>query len=252
MPEEQPWFKDEDELEASDSEPKPDETNEKETQDSSTEKPNEEATGADQDKNTDEEELPFHKHPRFKAITSENRELKASLDELRQTVEQFTATQKELPKGDTQVPDWFVTAFGDNPEAYQALQQFESSREEQLKQSIIEQIAAEKTQKKAEDNSIKEFIDNEIATLKDEGNVFDVNELKKVVLENKLFDADGRLNFRAGLAIVKATKPDTTQAKKEVANLTNSAGGGTVQKTDYTTPKDLRKATSALDFLKNL
>lgn len=239
MPEEQPWFTDDEKLEEGEVTPEPGEKEETETPASPAEKIE------------DEEELPFHKHPRFKAITTENRELKARLDELSQTVQESLANVAQPTEG-VKVPDWFALAYGDNPEAYQALQQFEQAREQELKQSILKEIAEEKTQKKQQDNAIKEFIDTEINTLKDEGNSFDANELKKIVLDNKLFDADGKLNFRAGLMLLKASKPDKTSVKKEVANLTAPTSGGTTARADVTTAKDLRRASSALDFLKNL
>jgi hypothetical protein len=249
MTAEQAWFTDDEQLEASDSETT-DEKDGSETQDSSSEKQNETETGADQPKET-EEEVPFHKHPRFKAITHENRELKAQIEEFnqwRQTIDQ----KVQQPTQDAPVPDWFATAFGDNPEAYAALQQFEAEREEQLKTSILQKIEADKSQKKQQDNQIKQFIDGEITKLKDEGNTFDENELKKVVLENKLFDDSGKLNFKAGLMLLKASRSTTTEAKKELASKTAPTSGGSPVKSDMVTPTELRKATSALDFLKRL
>ena len=204
------------------------------------------AEPAKDEQEKDENELPFHKHPRWKAMNDENRTLRERLDQVEQRVSNIPEPQQE-----TEIPSWFQSVYGDDPALYSQYQQANIAERQAIKQEIINEIKAEQNSKSVEEQQINKYIEDQVSTLKDEGNQFDKNELMKVVLDNKLFDDEGRLNFRAGLAILKSTGSvsKTQQAKKDVAGKTDTTPKSPM-KTDFVTSKDLQ-GRSWRDFTNN-
>ena len=65
-------------------------------------------TPAEETKQT-EENVPFHKHPRFQEIIRKNKELEEEMAQLRQATENINK-----PNQSTEIPKWFVDLFGEN------------------------------------------------------------------------------------------------------------------------------------------
>lgn len=61
-----------------------------------------------------EENLPFHKHPRFKEIIEENKKFKDEIEQMKQDVShQFEEIKKPLID---EIPESFKKLYGDSPE----------------------------------------------------------------------------------------------------------------------------------------
>ncbi len=201
--------------------------------------------------NTDDEEkenLPFHKHPRFKQITDENKLLKQELDELKGGFEELKIKNS---KGDTSTeenpPDWFVGIFGEDKEVWKQFEKYDNARLQQLEEKIIQTVSEKEKAKQEEVSKWEKWVDDEVQRLKDAGNEFDKNELIKTAIDYKPTDENGNYNLEKALEILKmkkTSKPSSkdtqkNNARKKIADV--SGGTSSDEKTgDSYSTKDLR------------
>lgn len=218
------------------------------------EKTNEEEEGSDPE-NTPEEKLPFHKHPRWIAQQNREKALEAEIAALRETVETRIAPQddeetEELPE----MPEWFVAAYGDDPELWEQYLAIEEQKEAEREERILQRIAERTSQKADEEKASLEWVDTQLASVREnlqEGEPdFDDNALLKVVTDFRPSDEEGNLDFRAAYEILQkmgnaapVTKTEgngSIQDKKRLASHTPGSGGEPNAET-VTTSEDLAK-----------
>lgn len=209
---------------------------------------------------TEEKDIPFHEHPRWKKREEEwnerfNSQETRHADDLKSIREEFAGARKDNAE-QTKIPAW----FGGTQEQWNA---YRSDRDAELKQ--IEDRAIERAEKNFEtkagagDKAVKEateFLNTEVAaieadaTLNPTGAKIDREKLLKVVLDNELIDSKGRWNYRAGFKILNGTpaaapvikKPDEkTQEKKKIAASTTSGESGGEKKDDAIATSDTFK-----------
>ncbi len=205
----------------------------------------EEAPQAEGEKNTDEEEnVPFHKHPRFKELIDERNDLRRQFDELRTTVD--TVQQKIVPQNqDVKIPNWFQKLYGEDRDSWLEYQAERQQELDAVKQSIYTE--QQEAQKKYED-SVKRwdnYTKQQIEVLEDEGKSFDKNELMKVVLDYKPTDEQGNFDFHKAYEILEIKKkseenPAKSEARKKIAASTTSDNKGEPVQKDYMTAADFR------------
>lgn len=213
---------------------------------SSTENENPEGTSEHKEEvktGEEDENVPFHKHPRFQAVIEEKNRLGETVKQLAEWKQKMEGYFEEAPSVEN-IPKWFVKLYGEDPEIWQEYQTWDAQRVQHIKQEAIQELTKEQTSKIEEDRRIQEKIQSEIQALRDEGLEFDENALKKIVVEKQLFDANGDLNFRAAYEILKYNsqpKKNTSQeAKKQVAAKMSPTSGTEPPKPSYVTPEDIR------------
>lgn len=204
----------------------------------------------DQGKNTDEDlTTPFHKHPRWierenelRILKEKNEQYERDLEDLKQFREQ---TSQKLSPTDTKIPDWFVTLYGNNPEAWEKYSEHTKAEREEIKREVIEaqqqQIIEAQEQEKYWDN----WVENEMSKLEAKGYKFDREELAQVMFKTKPTDAEGNFDFEAGYETYIARKgtnvnPQVSQARKQVADSITKSSRGEPAKKDYMTSAELR------------
>ena len=219
-------------------------------------KPKEEAPsspGAD-NKENEEEKLPFHKHPRWKEMYNKNKDLEGQLTKMRDELESKINTISVSAKASSEeLPDDFVKLYGDNHEAYKLWRKQQDDLAERIKAEISNEME-QKSQ--AERQALEEgerYVEESIRALEEDGKTFDKNELMKFLLDFKEKygalpeDDRGNIDFMRGYELMTTMKGSTkteatTKAKKEIADFSGNSGRGRGEGAvkDYLTSNDLR------------
>lgn len=193
----------------------------------------------------EDENVPFHKHPRWIERENELNALKENNEATARELEELKQFRDSVDVVDSNIPDWFTELYGDNAEAYRKYQQHEDARTEEIEKRILERQTQE--QQRAEQESAKwtKWVEDEIRKLEDDGKKFDRNKLNKIMLDYSPTDANNNLDYQKGYAIYEALegKPDNSksEARKELADTaTATSTKGEPTKKDYMTPSDLR------------
>lgn len=196
-----------------------------------------------EDKKPDEN-IPFHKHPRWIKLQEEK---KQQADVISKFDKQIAELREQVSQRDKdKVPEWFTTRFGEDPNLWKAYSTTTQAEKADIKKEIMAEIRAEQNQAKEQEAHWQNWVAENVQNLKDEGEKFDENALYKVMTDFNPTDAQGNLDFRKGLALLKQldTKGDADKdkanARKEVAASTTSSVKGEKQ-APVLTPKQLRK-----------
>ena len=241
-PEEKIEVKDEEETETPPESP---------TEEKTEKEPSSSPDGKPEDKPKDKvetpENLPFHKHPRWKELQEELRTKDDRIGELEKKFEEVSPRLKEIEEKEQPIPSWFAESFGDNKELWGKYQSYDQERREEIKQEIYaDQAKAQKEQTESV-QKWNNWVEDQVSELAGEGLTFDRNELLNTMMEYKPTDEAGNLDFHKGYEILTkvkaaevAEKSVKTDAKKKVASQTMEEGRGEGKPKDYMTPKDLR------------
>ena len=199
------------------------------------------------DNTIQEENVPFHKHPRFKALIDERRETQEELKSLKEEMERIRLSSQSNQTTSSQIPDWFSEVWGLNEDAWQKYQKFSSAEKQQWKQEAIAEIKAEQ-QKLSEENSRWEgWIEEQLDTLKSEGKQFDRNEFLKVMVDYKPTNDQGLYDFEKGYDLYTKLKQveekPKSNARKEIASMTMSGTPSEPTKSNVMTPSQARKTS---------
>lgn len=133
-----------------------------EAQDSQPETPEEEEEAApsqsgdskdepksEEEKSASEEPLPFHKHPRWQKMLEENKELREAQEKLQETLEK-SATQVNQKEEPHFVPPHLQKVFGDDYDAYQAMQYHTREEAKAIAEAIVKERLTELSSKEKE------------------------------------------------------------------------------------------------------
>lgn len=190
----------------------------------------------------EEDNLPFHKHPRWIEREQELQELRERDAERDRQIAELTAAQESKDSAD--IPDWFSELYGDNKTAWEKYNAHEQDRTNEIERRILAKQQEEQNKATQEEKFYGEWIDNEVAKLEAEGLKFDRNELIKTMVEYSPTDGDNNLDFHKGYNIYQALKvqPDTekSDARKQLADTATTSSRSEPSKKEYMTPGDLR------------
>jgi len=205
----------------------------------------EEQKEALKEKNT-EDNLPFHKHPRFKALVEEKNAYKEKLEELERFKEETETKLKsfETKVESPEIPSWFVEIFGENPEAYAKYQEQNKADREAIKNEVIEEIKKTSTAEETALSDGKKYIEDQVELLKEKGISFDRNSLMKAMNDDPIFDKDGNLDFMTKARLLELENKKDPEKKTVIKNLISDDGakGGEEQKPrTYKTPEQMRR-----------
>lgn len=198
------------------------------------------------EKEKTEDELPFHKHPRFKALVDEKNSYKQELDELKKFKEETETKLKsiEIKPENSEIPGWFVEVFGENPEAWSKYQEQNKADREALKAEVLEEIKQSSSKEEEDLSNGKKYIDDQVELIKEKGITFDRNALMKAMHDEPIFDKDGNLDFvtKARLLELEGKKdPEQKKVIKKMISDDGAKGGDEQQPRAYKTPEEMRK-----------
>lgn len=198
------------------------------------ETPKEGEPTADEPVNTPEDNLPFHKHPRWIEREKELEELRAFKETIEPKLSEFdqVKSQMETTKNEI-IPEWFVELYGDNEKAWAKYSERETLRDQEIEQRAIERFekqqeqkiaeaqAAQQAQEEAQANDLK-FVEDGFKSLESQGKQFNRNELAKFMLDNPITDNENNLDFAKSFNLFEKLQvpKDTThtQARKQLAD----------------------------------
>lgn len=199
------------------------------------------------DNTSDETNIPFHKHPRWKKMKQELDELRTLKESLNQKTTEDAPRAKE--DEDTSLPQWVLDLTGGQvtPEAQQFYKNYlkeNNSMRKSLKDEVLKEIQSEQTQQQAEEAKWNKWIDDEVERLEDDGHKFNKNELLKVANEFQPVDSKGNISLDKALQILqlqKVKKDEGVEARKKIAG-ENKKGGGQEETPKTFTPHMLRNS----------
>ena len=188
---------------------------------------------------------PFHKHPRWIKLQEEKRQ---QAEIIANFGKKFSDLEEKLGARDKdKVPTWFTERFGEDPKLWTAYRQTTQEEKADIKKEIMAEIRAEQAQESQRQAGLQTWVQDSIQELKDEGEKFDENALLKILTDYSPTDAQGNIDFKKGLAILRQLdsakgdkEKEKSTARKEVAASTTSSSKG--EKTaQVLTAKQLRK-----------
>lgn len=222
------------------------------TSDSSTET---EETSTESDGSVEEapkdlnDKTPLHKDARFKRVIEERNRERAEKRELLERLERLEKGTKDPSKPSTTKPAWFAKYFGDDEEAWQGFQQMTASAKEEAKAEAIAELKREQETSSKELQHWERVNNERMDELEEEGETFDRNALVKLLVQRPIYDAEGNLDFRTGLEILKMKggKPSNIADKRAAgAKATGTARSSSEpKKKDGLTSEDIRKMRMA-------
>lgn len=203
------------------------------------------AIASGQDTDDEKIEVPFHKHPRFREIIEKTHKLSEDLELANKTIEELKNSKKEDEGEET--AGWFKELYGDSEETKIAWKIYKTQSlkdREETKREILAEIEARNSAVVQEEARWNNWVDGEISRLQDEGEKFDVNKLKKVMVDYRPTTEDGKsLDFDKGLELYKKLygsneDKDKNKIRKQIADTTTTKAN----KSDsgYMTPGSLR------------
>lgn len=187
-----------------------------------------------------EDNVPFHKNPRFQQIIQERNQAR----ERAQLLEEELA--KKSGNNPDNIPQWFATRVGDDPEAWAEYLETTQAEKVQLKKEILAEIKAEaETQANEEAERINE-LETYIEASLDELGLTDKserNELTKFMIERPIYNQNNQLDFKTAKELLDVNK----LANKEKSGLRKLLAGSTLasdgQKTPgYATPETVGRS----------
>lgn len=198
--------------------------------------------------NPDEDNLPFHKHPRFKNLIKENKELKTMLAEINEKL----SVQPKGPEGDQgkdTIPNWFKTIYGDNQDLYKEFSTYSAEQQKEIVAKAVETLREEFTRPQREAEQVQTWIHEKLTELHDDGEEFEDEDLISVMKEYTPFGENGQLDFRKGLKLMRAfatvkskdtTDKEKSEARKKIGAMTAGGGQGAPSKSAVNM-NDIRK-----------
>ena len=194
---------------------------------------------SEEDKSEDDE-VPFHKHPRFKELTTRLKEYDEKFDtrvedrvkDILSNVSKAHEDGKDITK---EIPKDFAELFGEDPKVYE---KFSSYLNDVLKEHETNTLTKLEESQKAEKEQVakaNEHIENEVSKLEEAGKQFDKNALIKFMLEweeeygSQGIVSDGAYDFSKGLDLMNKFEPKEVvdnSEKEKLASISSKQGTG--------------------------
>lgn len=205
-------------------------------------------TPATEDKKNDEN-VPFHQHPRWKARETEwNQKLEAMKHEYEEQMNNLKKTVDEVVKpAQTSIPQWFRDMYGDDVPAWTKYSEASKNERAQIKSEILNELKAEQSKQTEEAKKWDNWVEKQISSLEDEGKKFDRNKLVKLMSDYRPVDEQGNYDFHKGYELYEKfesleKKPNNT-VRKDIASNSVSDNKGEASPKEYRTPGELRRTS---------
>lgn len=190
----------------------------------------------------EEEQVPFHKNPRFKQLVDEKNDLKSEVVELKAQIDKLSEEKGSQPE-DVKPPKWWTNMYGDgedSEEAWKEKQLQDKAEREQLRDQIKQDLLNEQKAKEDAFKSNEQWLNDQLNELTESGAKFDKNELFAVIDEFQPTREDGKYDFKKAYRILelqkKAEITPKANARKKLADDTSK--GSEKSDKDYKTPAD--------------
>lgn len=210
------------------------------------EKPTSQAEDVVEEVPNDLDDRPLHKDKRFKAVIEERNRLREEREQLLKDQADFYKAKSETPaKKGEEMPEVLKRYFGDDREIYEWFQGLSKTAKEEAKKEAIAEYEAKQTQAQETQKQANQWVEEQVSTLKETEGDFDRNALFKILDKYKPTDAEGNLDFKAGLEILRLQQPDTKEksaARRKLADSLNSkTGKAEPSSKGYVTSAQLKK-----------
>lgn len=187
--------------------------------------------------NTDGEEknVPFHEHPRWKELHSQNKMLNKTLEQIRQENEATKSQMQSMMKAfealqvkpEDELDPRFKDVVGDDENAkafYEYMREMITNEKQLTKKEVLEELKKSQEEQKSAVDQYQEAIDSRFTEMEAEGLEFDRDEVLKFAKENA---SDGYLlDFKVAYKLLnevkQAKKAQESASKKEKASLVSS------------------------------
>lgn len=195
-------------------------SSESQTENKETEKPSQEGK-----KTPVQDNIPFHKHPRWQKTQQELKELR----------EETALLKADRVMGQPiTVPDWWKKQYGDTPESkarYESVVQKDGELD-WIKKQVLEEV---ENRSKTEQQTIsagEEYVSSQISEMNEEGLKFEKNSLLKFMVDfqtqfgsGALLGEDGNYDFRKSLTLMERMQPKEIDASNTVRKQVAALGG---------------------------
>lgn len=203
--------------------------------------------------NQEENNVPFHKHPRWIEMRDEKARLEARLAEL-ESRQQQPAPQQEAPRETahgSKIPDWFVKLYGENYEAYEAYQEHVREERKAIRDSLEQEERQRAETQRAEAERWNSWAKRSMETIDERhgANLMSDESRRKdflsFVLKYKPTDDSGNIDMVKGWELYQlrnSPDPAKASARKAAADRVQSdAKPAEKPKKDYLTSQELRR-----------
>ena len=188
-----------------------------------------------QTENKSEDDLPFHRHPRWKAMREANERLESQLEEFQSQLESLQQ-RRESPAETTDLPDWWVERYGKEEDSVKGYKQYVKNNEEleqQIEQKILAKIEERNQQVEKLAQESYQDLDQQYDELVESGAKVEKNELFKFILdmeeETGVSISNGeRYDLEKAYKLYQKMNPpkeDITEKKKNIAGLSMMSRG---------------------------
>lgn len=212
------------------------------------------AADAPKDNTDNEDNLPFHKHPRWIERDNELNSLKEREEERERELAELRSFKEETERKfshferteGSKIPNWFVELYGENEAAWQAYSEHEKAQREEIKREAIAELEQRSQQAVQEEERWVKWAQDSFTKLEGKGYQFDRNELADVMVKYRPTDENNNLDFEAGYEILtlqkqkEAQDPVKSHARKAIADVATKSSTGEKTKKDYLSSHDLR------------
>jgi len=194
-----------------------------------------------------DDNVPFHKHPRFKELTNQNRELKEQINSLTEKFNSLTPKQQDA---EVKVPDWWTRLYGEGEDVEKAFKIYQAqsvSDRAELRKEIIDEINNRRESSKQEQLKMNDWVNSELDRIeegaKEQKIKFDRNAFKKHMIDFPIVDAENNLDFSKGFENYKKTLKEEVidNGKKKIADMTTTSTKENETEKDYYTPSDFKE-----------
>lgn len=213
----------------------------------------------------DEENIPFHRHPRWIAMKTKDKEKEHQIEELRGQLKSFedrfsqmsTAQKENVAQA---LPQEFVQLFGDNPDAWTAMEKLIANKAQDIVEKRFTAMTEQEKQRQEAQQRAEQIIEKEFESLSEETGLDFTqdsslrNAVKKIALQYRpLNDAGDAISFTKAYELYTLLNPtnDSTDEKKRIAANASStvSSSGKKEKTKAVNASQLRKLRIG-DFFK--
>lgn len=199
-----------------------------------------------QGNNTEEKDIPFHKHPRWMERENELKELREFKEKAAPTLEEFNKFKSALDsKEQTNIPEWFKELYGENEVAWQKYSEHTKNEREEMMKELQAKQEADRQAAQKEEQKWNKWVEDGLDGLKILGLEFDRNALVKTMLDNQdKVTRDGQFDFNLGYKLYRELNPDNSQAisqaRKKLADTTTKSSSSEKGSKGYMTSNELR------------
>ncbi len=192
---------------------------------------------------------PLHKDERFRRVIADRNRLRQERDEILERIQRLEENGKQPAQAQAQksdsIPAWFANYFGTEAQAKEAWENLKPVDRDSLKAEIRDELRREQQAESQSTQKWDKWVNEQVETLEEEGETFERNALLKVMDQYRPSDAEGNLDFRKGLELLRfkgEPKGEAIEAKRKAGALaTATKTGSAPDKKNYVTPSDIKK-----------